>query len=136
MTAATKHYVHLFNITPRTVQPSEDIPFDSNGAISCGFIHNYGSSVIIAKINGTYKLTFNVSSDLSNQVAVMVNNYQRYGSIYGNDSGYQNVGQIIVDLREGDVISLRNIGMNPIILSAQNADIYGVVNASLILEEI
>jgi hypothetical protein len=132
----SKHHAHVFNITPRTVNPSEDIPFDSNGVISCGFIHNYGSSVIIVKISGIYKLTYTVLSDISNQIAVTINNYRQYGSIYGNDTGYQNVGQLIIDVCQGDVISLRNISLNPIMLRAYNTDVYGIVNASIIIEEI
>jgi hypothetical protein len=129
-------YAHVFNVTPRIVQPSEDIPFDSNGPISHAFIHNYGSSVVIVKASGSYKVTYSVSSDMSNQLVIMVNNNPRYGTLYGIDTGFQNVGQAIITICEGDVLSLRNISAHPIQLSTQYIDVYGLVNASLIIEEV
>jgi hypothetical protein len=130
-------YAHIYNITPRTVNPNEDIPFDSNGPLTHdAIIHNYGSSVIIIKAHGTYKVTFSLSSATANQVALHVNNNYRYGTLYGNDAGFQNVGQAIIQLCEGDVLSLRNMGQAPIQLSSQPVDVYGLINASMVIESV
>jgi hypothetical protein len=127
-------HAFIYNITPRNILPNEDIPFDSNGSITPAFIHNYGSSVLIVKRTGIYKITFCVSSDISNQLALYINNFQRWGTLYGINSGYQNFGQAIIELCEGDVISVRNITQTQIQLTTLNVDIYGTVNASLLIE--
>jgi hypothetical protein len=130
------NHAFIYNITPHTIAAGEDIPFDSNGSLTSAFIHNYGSPVLIVKHTGVYKITYSVSADISNQIAIYVNNYQRWGTIYGITAGYQNIGQVVANLSEGDVLSVRNISAGPIQLTTFMVDAYGTVNASMLLEEL
>ena len=127
-------YAYLYNTTARTIKSGEDFPFDYNGIISDGIIHNYGSPVIIIKRTGTYKITFNVVADSSaNQLNIVVNNRNMTYSLYGNTNNDSNFGQTLIQLREGDVLALRNVD-DDMSVSALTYDMFNVVNAYLLLE--
>jgi hypothetical protein len=128
-------YAYIYNIRAITVKLGEDIPFDTNGIMTDGLVHNYGSSVVIIKKRGIYKITYNVYSDSSNnQLQLIVNNHPVWGSLYGAALGYQNSGQTIVNLNEGDVLALRNISGADITLPLLQQDDYSIINASIILD--
>jgi hypothetical protein len=129
-----KQFAYIYGTASYAVQPDQDIPLDNNGAMTDKLIHNYGSSVIIIKQNGIYKLTYVlVSEGSNNQVAVAVNNRVVYDSLYGAEPSMQNYGQLVLYLREGDVISLRNVD-GVLSLPALTYDNFNVVNVSVILE--
>jgi hypothetical protein len=136
MPITERQYAYIYNISTCIVNSNADIPFDYTGVITNDLIHNYGSSVIIIKKCGLYKLTYTVVTDSSNnQFAFTINNRNAYNSLYGSDSGLQNYGQVIMNLREGDVLSLRNVSM-PLTLLEMTHDSFNMINASLIIEEL
>lgn len=129
-----KQFAYIYNTSGYTIQPNQDIPLDFNGPITDCILHNNGSSVIIIKQTGLYKLSYVITSDGSNnQVALAVNNRVVYDSLYGADGLFQNYGQTIIYLREGDVLSLRNVD-GVLTTPVLTYDAYNVVNVSLILE--
>ena len=129
-----KQFAYIYNTASYTVQTGQDIPLDFNGPITDNIIHNNGSSAILIKQTGLYKLTYVIASDNSNnQVALAVNNRVVYDSLYGAEVSYQNYGQTIMYLREGDVLSLRNID-GVLVTPTAVYDAYNVVNVSVILE--
>jgi hypothetical protein len=129
-----KQFAYIYNTASYTVQTGQDIPLDFNGPITDNIIHNNGSSAILIKQTGLYKLTYVITSDNSNnQVALAVNNRVVYDSLYGAEVSYQNYGQTIMYLREGDVLSLRNID-GVLVTPTAVYDAYNVVNVSVILE--
>jgi hypothetical protein len=131
-----KQYAYIYNMTTCVVNSNEDIPFDSNGVLTDCFIHNYGSPVIIIKKTALYKIIYTIITDSSNnQFTLAVNNHSTYNTLYGSDAGLQNYGQTIMSLREGDILTVRNVSM-PIILTEMTHDSFNIVNASLIIEEL
>ena len=129
-----KQFAYIYGTASYAVQPDQDIPLDNNGPMTDKLIHNYGSSVIIVKQTGIYKLTYVIVSESSNnQVAVAVNNRVVYDSLYGAEGGAQNYGQIVLHLREGDVLSLRNLE-GVLVLPQLAYDNFNIVNLSIILE--
>ena len=129
-------YIYIYNNAPHLVQPNEDIPLDINGIATPAFIHNYGSSVIVIKECGVYKITFNVTADMSaNQIGLVINNHVQWGSIYGSSTG-SNWGQMIVLLTEGDVISFRNMSGSPISLIPAYYDIFNITNTSVLVQKL
>jgi hypothetical protein len=129
-----KQFAYIYGTASYSVQPGQDIPLDQNGPITDKIVHNYGSSVIIIKQTGIYKLTYVVVSESSNnQIAVAVNNRILYDSLYGAEQSSQNYGQQVLYLREGDVLTLRNVD-NVLALPALTYDNFNVVNVSVILE--
>lgn len=129
-----KQFAYIYGTASYSVQPGQDIPLDQNGPVTDKIIHNYGSSVIIIKQTGIYKLTYVLVSESSNnQIAVAVNNRILYDSLYGAEQSAQNYGQLVLYLREGDVLSLRNVD-NVLVLPTIAYDNFNVVNVSIILE--
>ncbi len=129
-----KQFAYIYGTASYSVQPGQDVPLDQNGPMTDKIIHNYGSSVIIIKQTCMYKLTYVIVSESSNnQIAVAVNNRIIYDSLYGAEPSMQNYGQLVLYLREGDVISLRNID-GVLTLPALTYDNFNIVNVSVILE--
>jgi hypothetical protein len=129
-----KQFAYIYNTSSYTIQTDQDIPLDFNGPITDKIIHNNGSSIVIIKQTGLYKVSYVVTSDSSNnQVALAVNNRIVYDSLYGAESSFQNYGQTIIHLHEGDVLSLRNID-GVLVTPVTTYDVYTVINVSLILE--
>lgn len=129
-----KQFAYIYNTASYTVLSGQDIPLDFNGPTTDKILHNNGSSIVIIKQTGLYKLSYVVTSDSSNnQVVLAVNNRIVYDSLYGAETSFQNYGQTIMPLREGDVLSLRNID-GVLTTPATTYDAYNVVNVSLILE--
>jgi hypothetical protein len=129
-----KQFTYIYNTASYTVQQNQDIPLDNTGPSTNKIIHNYGSSVVIIKQPGLYKITYVILSESSNnQVAIAINNRVQYDTLYGASDMYQNYGNAILYLREGDVLSLRNIG-GELTTPSNTFDNFNVINASLILE--
>jgi hypothetical protein len=129
-------YIYIYNNAAHIVQPNEDIPLDINGIMTPAFIHNNGSSVVVIKECGVYKITFNITTDGSaNQIGLVINNHIQWGSIYGSATG-SNWGQLIIPLNEGDVISFRNMSGSPVTLVPAYYDIFNITNTSLLVQKI
>jgi hypothetical protein len=129
-----KQFAYIFNTAPYTIQTNQDIPLDINGPMTDKLLHNYGSSVVVVKQTGLYKVTYVVTSETSNnQVIIAINNRPQYDALYGAEGSLQNYGQVIMYLREGDVLSLRNID-GVLTTPAATYDNFNVVNVSLIIE--
>ncbi len=136
MPTTEKQYAYIYNIATCLVNSNEDIPFDSNGVLTECFIHNYGSPVVIIKKSALYKIIYTIITDSSNnQFELAVNNRLAYNTLYGSDVGLQNYGQTIMSLREGDILTVRNVSM-PVMLTEMSHDSFNIINASLILEEL
>jgi hypothetical protein len=92
----------------QTVEIGKAIIFNRNG-ISLNIDHQVGTSEIRIKQEGNYLVGYSISAVQSNQFALFVNSKVIPGSIYGSGAGtQQNIGQVIVKLSEGDIVTLVN----------------------------
>ena len=86
-----------------------DITFDTNGPLTSGITHAPGAAGIAIVNAGTYLVTFSVSGVEPNQFAIFDNGLLVAGTVYGSGAGtQQNVGQAIITIAAGDVLTLRN----------------------------
>jgi hypothetical protein len=136
--SGASQYAYIYNMLGETVAIEADVPFSSNGTLTAGFTHTPNSSQILVVDAGTYKVTFSVSGSEPNQMALYVDGVLVAGSIYGSGAGTQeNVGQVIVPVTAGAVLTLRNHSSaaavtlaTPIGGTAPNA------NASVLIEQL
>jgi hypothetical protein len=72
-------------------------------------LHTPGSSQIGIDVAGAYEVHFTVSGVEPNQFALFLNGVLIPRSVYGSGAGtQQTVGEVIVQLAVGDVLTLRN----------------------------
>ena len=79
----TVAYAYIYNLAPQTVAIEADVLFDTNGVV-LGFTHTPESSNIVVASDGTYRVSFVVSSTEPNQYALFRNGAEIPGTIYGS----------------------------------------------------
>jgi hypothetical protein len=129
---------YVYNLTAETVAIETDIPFDSNGPMTAGIIHDPGSSQITLVNAGTYKVSFSVSGTEPNQMAVFIDGDVVAGSTYGSGAGtQQNNGQATVVVADGDVLTIRNHSSGAAVgLASGIGGTLANVNASVSIERV
>ena len=127
---ASTVFAYIYNLTEQTVAVDTAVVFDSTGLIS-GISHK-GSDVVISS-SGLYLITYSVSGTEPNQFAFFKSGRLLDGSIYGSGAGtQQNNGQIIVELRAEDIVTLVNVtGATAIGLASKIGGDQVNVNASI-----
>jgi len=114
--------------------------FDTTGPSTAGFTHTLSTNINVINA-GTYKVSYSVSGTEPSQFAIFVNGAPSSPgqvSVYGSGAGtQQNIGQAILVLAAGDVITLHNhssaaaVGLASVIGGTQ-----ANVNASIIMERL
>jgi BclA C-terminal domain/Collagen triple helix repeat (20 copies) len=106
---AVSEYAYIYNLTPRTVAIDDPYAFDTNGAMTTGITHVIGTSEITLNVAGTYKVSYTLTAEEANQMALFLGEAPIDGSIYGSEAGAQpNTGQAIITVPGGALLSLRN----------------------------
>jgi hypothetical protein len=132
--AVTKEYAYIYNTGSYLVRFPDAVTFSANGNMTNGISHIPGSSSIIFKTPGVYKIEFSVSANETNQFFIIKNGnpVPVAGSTYLSASAnQQNTGMVIVDIFPTDIIQLRSNSSN-IFLSGGGA----VVNASIMITQL
>jgi collagen type I alpha len=102
-------YAYVYNLAAEVVPIEADITFDSNGVMTAGITHAPGDPGIMLVNAGDYKMTFSVSGVEPSQMALFVNGVGVAGGVYGSGAGtQQSVGQVIVTVGAGSVVTVRN----------------------------
>jgi hypothetical protein len=102
-------YAYVFNQGAQVVPIEADVQFDRNGLMTAGITHAPGNAGIQFIGAGTYKVTFSASGVEPSQMALFINGAMVDGSVYGSGAGTQPlIGQVIVQVGAGDVLTLRN----------------------------
>lgn len=108
-TSGISDYAYIYNLLAQTVAIEADVPFDTNGLITPGFLHAPSSSTILVVNAGVYKVEFSVSGTQPNQFALFLNGLEVPGTVYGSGAGtQQNTGQAIFAIGAGEILTLRN----------------------------
>ena len=102
-------FAYIYNLTAQNVAIEADIPFDTNGMMTPGFVHAPASTSILIVEAGIYEVKFSVSGTEPNQFALFVNGLEIAGTVHGSGAGtQQNTGQAIFAMAAGDVLTVRN----------------------------
>jgi hypothetical protein len=138
--AATRTYAYIYDLAGQSVAIDAAIVFDTNGLTTSDITHTAGTSSITVATAGIYKLTFSVSSNNPNQMALYMGPTQVGGGTYGSsDVNQQTNGQMIVAISAGDVLTLRNHTSNgTIVLNNHTGGGIGTsaVDASVLIERL
>jgi len=128
---------YIYNLGAQTVASEAPLVFDSNGPL-LGITHATPSASIGIVSAGTYTITFTVTSNNPNQFTIFVNGVANTSTTYGSGAGTQtNIGQAILTLGAGDVITLVNHSTGSgIILQTLAGGTAVNVNASILIERI
>ena len=112
--------------------------FDSNGILTAGIAHTAGLAPITITDPGDYKVAFSISGVEPNQFTVFRNGVPLTGATYGSGAGtQQNVGQVIVTLVAGDVLTIQNYtSAAAVTLQTLAGGTQTSVNASVLVEEL
>ncbi len=102
-------YAYVYNEGAEVVAIEAALTFDRNGVMTPGITHAPGDAGIRFVNAGTYKVTFSMSGVEPSQMALFVNGVVVPGTVYGSGAGTQpNIGQAILILGAGDVLTVRN----------------------------
>ena len=102
-------YAYVYNEGAEVVAIEAALTFDRNGVMTPGITHAPGDAGIHFVNAGTYKVTFSMSGVEPSQMALFVNGVVAPGTVYGSGAGTQpNIGQAILILGAGDVLTVRN----------------------------
>lgn len=113
-------YGYVYNLTPSKliiVNAGADIPLSSNGLLN-RVIHTEGATTITVPDTGTYLINYSLSAnvDFGSSVALAVNGTADLSTKL--PVTFNSSGSAILNLNEGDVITLRNDSDSAIILAA------------------
>lgn len=135
-TAELSEFAYIYNLDAQVVPIEADVIFDTNGVLSPGITHAPGTSTITVNTAGTYKINYSVSGVEPNQFALFVDGLEAAGTVYGSGAGtQQNVGQVILALTAGDVLTLRNhSSAAAVTLQTLAGGTQSNVNASILIE--
>jgi len=138
-------YGYIYNVSDATIKPGDAIPFDSQGLMS-GVSHMSDSTDIIVNNAGIYLVNFLTQGTYAMSFVLFVNGIPVPGGSYESapdlvDKMGKEYGQVLINLRAGDVISLRNYspadGMGPAYLRAAGKPGKPLsVNASIVIVQI
>jgi hypothetical protein len=133
-------YAYIYNLPGKVVGMEDDVPFSDTGLKTAGISHAPGATQIGFVTAGIYKVTYSVSTNEDNQFALFLDGAVVQGSTYGSGAGtQQNVGQVIVQISSGSVLTLRNhssstgagVTLQPLAGGTQQN-----VNASVAIEQV
>jgi len=129
---------YVYNLAAETVPLEAAVNFDSNGVMSPGITHAPGAAGIALVNSGTYEVTFSASGTGPNQIALFVNASVVPGSVYGSGAGtQQNIGQVIIAIAAGDVITVRNFTSSAALeLATSIGGTQASTNASVAIEKL
>ncbi|MDE5946040.1 MAG: hypothetical protein K2G63_01845 [Oscillospiraceae bacterium] len=115
-------FAYIYNNTAQTVAVESDVSFNTEG-INCGGItHLNGSSQITVNNTGVYLVWFYVLGSATNQFSIFVNGSSVPGSVYSSaEANTANIGFALVQLRCGDILSIRNHTSDEAVELAVNA---------------
>lgn len=130
-------YGYVFNEGAQVVPTEAEVTFDSNGVLN-GIIHATGTSQIQVVNAGDYKVTFSTSGVEPSQFSLFRNGVPVPGTVYGSGAGtQQNLGQVIVTLGAGDVLTVRNhTSSAAVTLQTLAGGTQTSVNASVAIEKL
>jgi hypothetical protein len=137
-------YAYIYNLTEQTVEVKDKesfdksaVAFDSNGLLY-GVEHKVGSRQIVIRSSGYYFVAYSISGTQENQFAIFVNEQPAQGSVYGSGAGTQQTyGQLIVELKENDVLRLVNFSSSSAVdLASVVGGTQANVNASIIIQKL
>ncbi len=143
---ASFSYAYIYNLNDQTINPGNAILFDSNGPMSLSITHTTGTSDIVINNDGVYLINFLTQGLFASSFVLFVNNVAVPGGSYESipdvaDKLGKEYGQLIINAKAGDVITLRNYspanGQGPAYLKA--AGKLGKplsVNASIVILQI
>ncbi|WP_051317255.1 BclA C-terminal domain-containing protein [Ectobacillus panaciterrae] len=127
-------YGYIYNTGAQTVAIEAGIRFDTNGIITTGIKHDPGTAGISITASGDYEVTFSVSGREPNQFALFLNGKLVQGTLYGSSVGkQQNIGQAIIKIASGDVLTLQN---HSSIAGVTLQTLAGGVNASIVIKKL
>jgi spore coat protein U-like protein len=123
----------VYNLTPSklmVLNAGADIPFSSNGPLN-RVIHTEGATTVTVPDTGTYLINYGLSAnvDFGSSVALAVNGTADPSTKL--PVTFNSSGSAILNLDEGDIITLRNDSDSAIILAASPN-----INAQLTLIQI
>jgi hypothetical protein len=124
--AGVTGYAYFYNHSAQVVAAGNNVTLDTNGPLTADFTHTAGTAPIIVNTSGTYSVTFSVTGTVASQFTLLVNGVAIAGADYSTGTDGQNSGQVIVTLLAGDILTLRNTSVVPVILQL------GVTNASVL----
>ncbi|NMO95851.1 collagen-like protein [Paenibacillus lemnae] len=134
-------HAYIYNLTVQTINPGEDIPYDSNGIIFGSFTHVEGSADVIITNTGDYYAQFSVTGNDVNQFAFFLDDTLVVNTIYGSDDvNQQNFGAAIFTVDTAPaVLNVRyfnNVSINEVQLTTPAGGSASNVNASLFLQRL
>ena len=131
-------YCYVYNLGTQTVPVGAAVVFDTNGILTAGITHTAGLAPITITDPGNYKVSFSISAVEPNQFTVFLNGVALTGATYGSGAGtQQNVGQVIVALAMGDVLTIQNYtSAAAVTLQTLAGGSQTSVNASVVIEEL
>ncbi|MBK9981942.1 MAG: collagen-like protein [Saprospiraceae bacterium] len=137
-TPPSPEVAYIYNLASAFIAPEDDIPFDTNGSLTAGFIHTPGSTTITILNTGMYKVNFSVSGAEPNQFTLFLNGIPIPGSTYGSGAGtQQNNGQVVFFASAFDIITLRNHSSSSSVnLLSLVGGTESSVNASIIIQKL
>jgi hypothetical protein len=133
-------YGYIYNLNATTVAIDAAVTFSDNGICTAGILHGLGSADITFVYPGDYKVLFSVSGTEPNQFALFINGAPTPvpGSVYGSGAGtQQNNGQVILIIRENDVLQLKNYSSAAAVgLASVIGGTEANVNASILIQKL
>ncbi|MCY9549050.1 hypothetical protein [Lysinibacillus xylanilyticus] len=131
-------FAYIYDTTVQPAIPNNgQVTFNTNGNITpAGFVtHVPGTAPITINQTGIYLITYEVFvTGGPNAFALFNGNNQIAGSNYGDNSGNSTqIGQVITTLNELDVLTLRNIFVNPTALLNVTIGGISVISASIVI---
>ncbi|MEK8198437.1 MULTISPECIES: hypothetical protein [Lysinibacillus] len=129
---------YIYDTTLQLTIPSNgQVTFNTNGNITpAGFVtHVPGTAPIIINQTGTYLITYELNvGGGPNAFALFNGDNQIAGSNYGDSTGNSTKnGQVITTLNASDVLTLRNINVNPVTLLNSITLGTQVISASIVI---
>jgi collagen triple helix repeat protein len=131
-------YGAVYNLSAQFVPLEADVLFDTAGVLSAGITFTPGSTQITITSAGTYLFQFSLNGVEPNQFALFLNGAAVAGGIFGVGSGTGNtVGQVLVAVSAGDVVTLRNhTSASAVTLQTLAGGTQTNVNASLVIQKL
>ncbi len=131
-------YGYVYNLGAQVVPVGAAVVFDTNGILTGGITHTAGLAPLTITDPGDYKVSFSISGVEPNQFTVFLNGVPLTGATYGSGAGtQQNVGQVIVTLAMGDVVTIQNYtSAAAVTLQTLAGGSQTSVNASVVIEKL
>ncbi|MEA0565009.1 MULTISPECIES: collagen-like protein [Lysinibacillus] len=131
-------FAYIYDTTAQPAIPNNgQVTFNTNGNITpAGFVtHVPGTAPIIINQTGIYLITYELFvSGGPNAFALFNGDNQIAGSNYGDNAGNSTEnGQVITPLNASDVLTLRNIYINPTALVNVTIGGIPVISASIVI---